>query len=208
MVAQLRLCCDIRGSSLRQAAISDVSRRQFLAAGGGALGAAWFAANVDEILAAGTAAAEAGREQPPTFRNLTAAQAADIEAFTAQIIPTDTTPGAREARVVHFIDIAIGGVFADRRGALMAGLRDLDARVRRAHGARARFATLTDAQQKAIVGATADADAPIFNILRALTINGMFASPEHGGNHRKVGWQLIGFQDRYSWAAPFGAYDR
>jgi gluconate 2-dehydrogenase gamma chain len=163
---------------------------------------------VEDLLAAGEAAAAAGREQPRTFRNLTPEQAADVEAFTAQIIPTDATPGAREAHVVHFIDIAIGSFFADRREPLMAALRDLESRVTKAHGARARFATLTDAQQKAIVGATASDEARVFRLLRALTLNGMFASPEHGGNRGKVGWQLIGFQDRYSWAAPFGAYDR
>ena len=33
--------------------------------------------------------------------------AADIDAACAQIIPTDATPGAREAKVVYFIDTAL-----------------------------------------------------------------------------------------------------
>jgi hypothetical protein len=34
---------------------------------------------------------------------LSAAEAADVEAASAQIIPTDDSPGAREARVIDFI---------------------------------------------------------------------------------------------------------
>jgi hypothetical protein len=37
---------------------------------------------------------------------------------------------------------------------------------------------------------------------------GMFSHPMHGGNFNKVGWNLIGFEDRYSWTPPFGYYDR
>jgi hypothetical protein len=36
----------------------------------------------------------------------------------------------------------------------------------------------------------------------------MFANPEYGGNFQKTGWKLIGFTDQFSWAAPFGWYDR
>src|SRR5262245_60928028 len=37
---------------------------------------------------------------------------ADLEAVTAQIIPTDSTPGAREAGVVQFIDRALASFLA------------------------------------------------------------------------------------------------
>jgi hypothetical protein len=36
----------------------------------------------------------------------------------------------------------------------------------------------------------------------------MLASPEHGGNFEKIGWKMIGFDDRFVWTAPFGWYDR
>jgi len=49
---------------------------------------------------------------------------------------------------------------------------------------------------------------PFFDALRGATIAGMFANPEYGGNHDKAGWKLIGFDDRFSWAEPFGWYDR
>ena len=37
---------------------------------------------------------------------------------------------------------------------------------------------------------------------------GMFSHPVHGGNYQKIGWKLIGYVDQYSWAPPFGYYDR
>jgi hypothetical protein len=36
----------------------------------------------------------------------------------------------------------------------------------------------------------------------------MFAMPSYGGNRDKLGWALIGFQDRHSWQPPFGYYDK
>ena len=47
-----------------------------------------------------------------------------------------------------------------------------------------------------------------FNMLRTFTMLGMFCHPQHGGNNQKVGWQLIGFVDQYSWVPPFGYYDK
>ena len=41
-----------------------------------------------------------------------------------------------------------------------------------------------------------------------LVLAGMLAFPEYGGNYNKIGWKWIGFDDRFSWAAPFGWYDR
>jgi gluconate 2-dehydrogenase gamma chain len=35
----------------------------------------------------------------------------------------------------------------------------------------------------------------------------MLSNPEYGGNFNKMGWKLIGFDDRFSWAPPFGWYD-
>ena len=43
--------------------------------------------------------------------------------------------------------------------------------------------------------------------LRYLTIAGMFALPEYGGNRNLVGDQLVGFDDHLGWTIPFGYYD-
>jgi hypothetical protein len=48
---------------------------------------------------------------------------------------------------------------------------------------------------------------PFFNLVRTHTITGFFASPVHGGNHDKVGWELLGYDDALNHEAPFGYYD-
>src|SRR5437868_3217835 len=75
------------------------SRRSFLFESAAGLNAAWVAANYPGILAAQQfvkKATDAG--ELPRLTVFTEAQAAEIEAITAQIIPTDNTPGAKEAR--------------------------------------------------------------------------------------------------------------
>ena len=46
-----------------------------------------------------------------------------------------------------------------------------------------------------------------FATARYLTIAGMFALPEYGGNKNLVGDELIGFEGRLGWPVPFGYYD-
>ena len=46
-----------------------------------------------------------------------------------------------------------------------------------------------------------------FATARYLTIAGMFALPEYGGNRNLVGDQLVGFDDHFGWTIPFGYYD-
>jgi hypothetical protein len=48
---------------------------------------------------------------------------------------------------------------------------------------------------------------PFFQKLRFLTIAGMFSMPARGGNKDKLGWALIGFENRHAWQPPFGHYD-
>jgi hypothetical protein len=43
--------------------------------------------------------------------------------------------------------------------------------------------------------------------VRTHTITGFFAHPVHGGNHGKVGWALIGYDDALHHEPPFGYYD-
>ena len=190
--------------------MSDISRRSFLSTAGGALGAVWLAASTEDLIAAGHHAAASARQPAPAFKVLTTAQASALDALSAQIIPSEGTPpfGAREARVVHFMDHSLSTFAAGQKNDLARGLDDLRRRVQRAHGRTATFGTLTDAQQKAMIRTLEKDNAPLFHIVRGATISGMFANPEYGGNFRKQGWQLLGYQDRFSWSAPFGAYDR
>lgn len=180
----------------------SLTRRGFLAAAGSAA-AAWLAFESRDVLAAGMHAAHAQR-----FDHLSPADAVDIEAACAEIIPTDDTPGAREAKVVYFIDKALGTFAKDQRDVFAKGAHELRTRAaKRRAGARS-FAGLPAADRIAVIASLEKDKHPFFDALRGATIAGMFANPEYGGNHDKAGWKLIGFDDRFSWAEPFGWYDR
>jgi len=189
----------------------DFSRRGFIATAGGALAAAWVTADLSTLLATARDAASDGAEDPPPpYQFLTAAQAADLDAATAQIFPSDDTPGAREAHVVRFIDRSLATWAKDQQPDFTKGLAELAARASAASGGNGnakRFATLTNDQQHAILAALETDKHPFFGALRGATITGMFCNPEYGGNFNKQGWKLLGFNDQFSWAAPFGWYD-
>ena len=107
------------------------SRRTFLMESVSGLGGIWVAANYPAILAAEEyvrTAAESGA--PPPFAFFTPEQALEVEAMTAQIIPTDETPGAREAQVVHFIDRALVTFDQERQEDYTSGLAGLEAATR------------------------------------------------------------------------------
>jgi gluconate 2-dehydrogenase gamma chain len=185
----------------------DSSRRAFLASLGAGVGAVWISARWSDVLAAGAHAASTST-QPTPFQHLTPAQGADLEAFCAQIIPTDDTPGAREARTAYFIDRALGTFATAQRPLIEQGLADLAAEAKRRHPRTASFAALSAKQQVGVMKAIERAKPEFFEAARIGTILGMFANPEYGGNQEKVGWKLIGFEDQFSWQPPFGYYDR
>jgi gluconate 2-dehydrogenase gamma chain len=180
----------------------DDSRRQFLIQSLTGVSAAWLALSWPQI----AAAAESGWGKSDgtwtQFAFFTPAQGRDVEAMAAQIFPTTDTPGAREAQVITFIDTALMTFAKDRQGVVTAGLEDLEKRVASGGGG---FAALGDAQQIAML--TAIQATPFFRAIRDLTIMGMFAAPQHGGNFNKVGWKLIGFDDSLNFHTPFGSYD-
>ena len=182
------------------------SRRSFLVESVAGLNAAWVAANYPGILAAQEHARQAGAlGQRPPLTFFTAAQAAEIEAMTAQIIPTDGAPGAREAHCLYFIDKALSTFDRDRQPAYTKGLQDLQAKSEQLYPGAGKFSALTSEQQ--IQTLTALEKTPFFNMVRMHTVIGFFARPVHGGNHDKVGWQLIGYDDSLKHKPPFGYYD-
>jgi gluconate 2-dehydrogenase gamma chain len=183
--------------------MTDLSRRQFFAASGAAAAAIWITAESRDLFAAGLHAAQATR-----FENLSPADAADIEAATAQIIPTDATPGAREARVVYFIDKALGTFAKDQKPAFQAAGKELRSRAAKTKKGAKSFAELSSAQQVSILTALEKEKPEMFGALRSATVAGMLANPEYGGNLNKTGWKMIGFVDQFSWAPPFGWYDK
>ncbi len=183
--------------------MSDDSRRQFLIQSMTGVSAAWLAASWPQIASAAESSWGAYNGATTRFAFFTPAQGATVEAMAAQIIPTTDTPGAREAQVIGFIDAGLMSFAAGQQAAVKAGLDDLGRRVS-AMGA-ASFASLGNAQQISML--TDIQNTPFFRAIRDLTVMGMFAAPQHGGNFNKVGWKLIDFDDSLNFHTPFGAYD-
>ena len=189
---------------------NESARRVFLRLMGGTLGASCLALNWTEVARAANhaamahAAAAPGAPGAPAF--LTAAEAADVEAVAAQIIPTDATPGAREAGVVVFIDQALTGFYGRQAELFRRGLAEFQARLHAWRPGAESFAALPSDQQIEFLD-TVD-HTPFFDSMRFLTVLGMFAMPTYGGNRDGAGWKLLGFEDQHAFEPPFGHYDR
>ena len=184
--------------------MSGSTRREFLASSG-AFAAGWVGTDPEALVRAleSQRVAVAGEQVP--FEVLTADQAADLDAIAAQIIPNDgELPGAREARVIVFIDRALGDYMAGQAEALFDGLDDLNRRVSGRWGTE-RFSQLSDERQIELLQEIENG--AFFQQLREAVIVGMFAHPDHGGNYEGAGWRLLGFEPRYVWQPPFGEYD-
>jgi Gluconate 2-dehydrogenase subunit 3 len=183
---------------------AESARRAFLRLAGGALGASCLALNWVEVARAAVEAAAAG--VPGALAFLKPGDATDVEAIAAQIIPTDSTPGAREAGVVVFIDRALAGFWSREGDAFNSGLADFRARLRDWKPGADSFAMLAAADQVAFLH-TVD-HTPFFDSMRFLTVLGMFALPAYGGNRNGAGWKLLGFENLHAFEPPFGYYDR
>jgi gluconate 2-dehydrogenase gamma chain len=185
----------------------EIPRRRFMRQSCAGLSSAWLLARWPEILAAQEHAHRLAQSAAPAkFEFFTPAQAAEVEAIAAQIIPSTDTPGAREARVIYFIDRALATFAAQERPAFLKGLKQLPAQVRKLSPQTRKFSALSSAQQIQVLKAIEAT--PFFELARTMTIIGMFANPEYGGNHDQAGWKLIGFEDRFVFKPPFGFYDR
>ena len=185
------------------------TRRQFLSAGMTLAGAGLIDLDWVQVAAAAEHADhmvhDAAASVPTGFSSLTAAEAVEIEAIASQIIPSGDMPGAREAGVVYFIDRAMGTFFASELPAFRKGLGDFQ-RDFAAHGSsRKLFSEVGSARQVAWLHEVEDS--PFFNSVRRLTLLGLVALPKYGGNRDKLGWKLLGFEDRHFWQPPFGYYD-
>lgn len=185
----------------------EIARRQFLRLSANAISGVWLAAAVGE-LASGAVLSCAPAARASAWLTFTAADAEVVDAIAALIIPTDDTPGAREAGVVQFIDRALDGFARDQRTLFASGLADLRRRVQAAHPGVDSFVKLDTIQQSALLHDLENAKSDFFTAMLAAIAAGMFSNPEHGGNRDKIGWKLLGFDDRYFWQQPFGYYDR
>jgi gluconate 2-dehydrogenase gamma chain len=159
-------------------------------------------------LARATEHAHAAAQAPAgaAYTLLSAADAADVEALTSQIVPSDDSPGAREAGVSFFIDTVLGSLLAHWRPSFEAGLREFQQACRLRNPDAASFAALVPTRQVEFLR-TVDTTR-FFDQARMLTLCGMLSMPKYGGNRGGVGWKLLGFEDQHVFEAPFGYYDR
>ncbi len=135
--------------------------------------------------------------RPYQRKFLTSNEAATVEAVTARIIPSDQSPGAKQARVVDFIDYLLSTAYATQQPAYRNGVRRLNelsqSRFKRT------FAGLTEAEQDSLLTQMEGGEihewkdaAGFFAMIRGHTIEGMFADPKYHGNAGGVGWRLLG----------------
>jgi len=185
----------------------DNTRRSFLRSSGGWLTGAWIATQWPAIADAAHHAAEASSAAAPLrFEFLSAADAADIDAIAAQIVPSGATPGAREAHAIYFIDRALATFFSDWAGGFRAGLTQFQSAFRASNPAHSSFAEAgSDAQ---IAHLKTIDKTEFFDTARTLTLLGMFSAPKYSGNFQGSGWKMMGFADQHAFTPPFGYYDR
>jgi gluconate 2-dehydrogenase gamma chain len=201
---------------------NELSRRTFLLHAGTGISAAWISAHWPALLSAATHAHQAAKAPtPPKFEFFTQEQAAEIDALTARIIPTDGTPGAREAGVVYFIDRGLVTFDTEDQKTYREGLPELQARVTEMFPAVSKFSAATPEQQDEVLHSF-DENAQsarrsfrarpgaqdFFETLRQHTIAGFLIDPDYGGNKSGAGWKVIGREREHMFQSPFGYYDK
>ncbi len=180
---------------------TSFNRRRFLE---GSAGAALARLSAPAALAAAGAACSA-RDEGAAFVTLTADEAREIVAFSARILPTTDTPGAREAGVVYFFDHALGNELASMLGAIRGTLPAFQAGIAARFPGAERFSDLSEADQDTWIAA--NEATPFFNLGRMLTLIGFFAMSKYGGNRDHMAWDLIDFDAHSTSPPPFGYYD-
>jgi gluconate 2-dehydrogenase gamma chain len=124
-----------------------------------------------------------------------------MAAFAERLMPGGSgKPGATDANVVNYIDLALSGAYSDRQDFYRRGIAQLDAYCAKTFGKPFRF--LPAAQQDETIsalerGKASGFDWPkpheFFEVVRTHTMEGMFADPIYGGNKNFAGWRLVAF---------------
>ena len=124
-----------------------------------------------------------------------------IKAFAERLMPgAPGKPGATDADVLNYIDLALAGAYNDQQDFYRRGVAQLDTHCMTAYSKP--FRNLAAAQQDEAIAALEHGKAPefvwptaqaFFNTVRMHTMEGMFADPVYGGNRDFAGWRLVGF---------------
>jgi len=191
----------------------DASRREFLvraavgagAAAGAAASAGFVPAAAQEQMSHMEGAASAPGQQHPSGAEHGAffnhADAATVAAIAERIMPSAPgKPGARDADVLNYIDLALAGAYTELQDFYRRGLASLDAYCRSTY--KESFVHLSPEKQDEVITALEENKASgfaypsareFFVTLRVHTMEGMFADPLYGGNRDFAGWRLVGF---------------
>lgn len=204
----------------------NFSRRTFLTRSAAGLSAAWIATNWHAIVSASEHAhAVALAPLPEKFSFFTPEEAVQVEAMASRIIPSDETPGAREAGAVYFIDRALVTFAVDSQGVYREGLPKLQEHTRELFPGVKKFSAATPEQQDAVLESLDEQSGPhaggrpnrprvhaqsLFEAIRFHTIAAFLIDPDSDrlGNRGGVGWKLIGRENSHSFQPPFGFYDK
>jgi len=202
---------------------SSSARRDFLQLLSGTFGAAWVTANWPALVSAAEHAHQAVKSGKTALEVLTQEQARELDALTACIIPTDATPGAREAGVLYFIDHALKTFASDCVPNYERGLKEVQNLTAELFPGVTRFSAAAEEQKlKVLTHLSADSEKEMssqrrhtpsdtgdfFKTLRLHTVMGFLVDPEGGGNRDFVGWKTIGRDPAHSFSPPFGFYDK
>ncbi|HUN61644.1 MAG TPA: gluconate 2-dehydrogenase subunit 3 family protein [Candidatus Sulfotelmatobacter sp.] len=198
-------------------------RRNFLLQVGGVAGAAWMNVQWPAIVAAADHAHQAANAKTPgKFEVFTQEQARQVEAVAAQIIPTDDSPGAREAGVVYFIDRALKTFASAAVPVYEKGIAHLNQLTAENYAEVKSFADASAEQQGVVLQKLVEEESgnggyewpgtgssrDFFETIRLHTIWGFLADPSAGGNRDYVGWKAVGRDPEFMFSAPFGYYDK
>jgi gluconate 2-dehydrogenase gamma chain len=183
----------------------SASRRHFLKGTASGFGSAWMALHWPAVLQAHEHARGAAADSKAKFEFFSPAEATEIEAVATQIIPGTDSPGAKEAGVIYFIDRALMTFDRERQTIYKDGLALLQSHTKEMFADTSAFSKLNSGQQIQLL--TVIEKTEFFETVRLHTIMGFLADPDYGGNRDQIGWKLIGFESRPSFAPPFGYYD-
>jgi gluconate 2-dehydrogenase gamma chain len=203
----------------------DATRRAFLvraAVGAGAVAGAGLVPGAhaenneqrQEADATATAQAHSTVLSHGAFFN--AHDAETIAAFTERLMPgAPDKPGAAEAGVLNYIDLALSGAYADLQDFYRRGLVQLDVYCRKTYNepfvrldARRQDEVITALEHGKATGFTWPAAEAFFNTIRTHTMEGMFADPVYGGNKDFAGWRLVGFPGAQAVFTPMDLQNR
>jgi gluconate 2-dehydrogenase gamma chain len=182
-----------------------LTRRLFLQGSGTTAGSIMMRAGLPAFIATSQAACTA-KEEAATFENITNAEAREIIAIAARILPTTDTPGATEAGAVYFFDKSFGTFFASMKAPARGMLTQFQSGIASAYPGAEIFSDLAEADQDEYL--TSVERTPFFQGARFMTLAGVFGMSKYGGNRDNIGWKLAGMDGPpHAWLPPFGHYD-